>query len=94
MVLAVVVTDLLLVKLNNMLLRPPIYTDMFKVAGNTALSGQTLLISRSLKLSLLPACEPLHKLRQPSRKGSLNWFVGQPQPLPKLLKVTGALRLV
>jgi hypothetical protein len=31
--------------------------------------------------------EPLHKLCQPSRKGSLDWSVSAPEPFPKLLKV-------
>jgi hypothetical protein len=43
--------------------------------------------------ALLSSCEPLHKLCQPSRKWSLNRSVGQPQPLSKLLKVTGTRRL-
>ncbi len=67
---------------------------MFMGDGRPALWGRTLLISRSLTLSLLPACKPLHKLCQPSREGSLDRTVGDPQPLPKPLKVIRVQRLV
>ena len=43
-----------------------------------------------LILGLLASCEPLHKLRQANREGSLDWFVGNPQPLSQPLKVPGS----
>jgi hypothetical protein len=46
-------------------------------------------IADHLNLGLLAPCEPLHKLRQTSREGSLNRSVGNPQPFSQPLKVTG-----
>jgi hypothetical protein len=51
-------------------------------------------IAGHLILGLLASCEPLHKFRQTSREGSLDWSVGNPQPFSQPLKVTGIEGLV
>ena len=55
--------------------------------------GWVILITH-LILGLLASCEPLHKLRQASREGSLDWSVGNPQPFSQPLKVTGIEGLI
>ena len=52
------------------------------------------LYHRYLTLGLLLACEPFDKFCQPSWEIGFNRSIGQPQPLPKLLKVVGTERLV
>jgi hypothetical protein len=62
--------------------------------GKASDCGWIMSAHRHLALRLLPACEPFHKFCQPSREMSLNRPIGQPQPLPKLLKVFGVQRLI
>jgi hypothetical protein len=47
-----------------------------------------------LILGMLASCEPLHKLRQASREGSLDWSVGNPQSISQPLKLTGGQGLI
>ena len=62
-----------------------------QVTGTSSIGNPAKAISQTptLILGLLPPCEPLDKFGQPSRKGSLDRTVGQPQPIPKPLKLTG-----
>lgn len=52
------------------------------------------VIAAHLILGLLASCEPLHKLRQAGREGSLDWSICNPQPFSQPLKVTGVKRLI
>jgi hypothetical protein len=48
----------------------------------------------NLIFGLLPSCEPLHKLCQPSREGSLDWTADHSQEVSKSLKLLDIQTLV
>ena len=52
------------------------------------------LMRRDLILGPLASREPFYKLRQASREGSLDWSVGNPQPISQPLKFTGGQGLI
>jgi hypothetical protein len=51
-------------------------------------------MSLDLILGPLASREPFYKLRQASREGSLDWSVGNPQPISQPLKLTGGQGLI